>query len=294
MKTVFLCTPLKLAELNQQLIERIKRIGFKVLCAMTDSPSDVSPDEMFRTNVGLIRRADFFVAVLKDYGKDLAAEVGMAYAWNMPTIGIDFNANEADVMCYHALDRVIKPGDLEETLAPFLMTPIAACVVSAPRIRTPATAESQINHTTEANRLSEFARLVRQSTMKRLKQVARGDEEWRPRPGMLSFVDVLKHLVDADQWLLDYLHGTPKPRAVISPGDARASDWDLMLNRLVQLGREKAEFFGGLSDGQLHSRIVEPQVLGETTWWWMIVRANLDHEIHHRGALNLAIRLKYG
>ena len=122
----------------------------------------------------------------------------MAYAWSKPTIGIDFNAKEDDVMCYHALDRVTKPGDLEETLAAFLMTPHFARDVSAPGIRTQATAESKINRTTEAHRLAEFAKLVRQSTMKRLKQVARGDEEWRPWPDTLSFVDVLKHLGDAD------------------------------------------------------------------------------------------------
>ena len=147
---------------------------------------------------------------------------------------------------------------------------------------------------TEAHRLAEFAKLVRQSTIKRLKQVARGDEEWRPRPDTLSFVDVLKHLGDADQWLRDCLRGRPTPRAVISPGDARAGEWDSLIDRFVQLGAEKEEFLRALSDSQLQSRIVEPQVLGETTWWWMIVRANLDHEIHHRGALNLAIRLKYG
>lgn len=74
---------------------------------------------MFKTNVGLIKQADLFIAVLKDYGKDLTAEVGMAYAWNIPRIGIDFNAQRTDVMCFYAFDRLIKPEDLEETLSGF-------------------------------------------------------------------------------------------------------------------------------------------------------------------------------
>jgi len=119
MKTVFLCTPHKLGDLNYELIERIEDAGFEVLSAVTHSPQDAPLDEMFERNVELIKKSDIFVAVLKNYGKDLTAEVGMAYAWGMPSIGIDFNAEKEDVMCYYALDRVIEPGELEEILEEF-------------------------------------------------------------------------------------------------------------------------------------------------------------------------------
>ena len=119
MKTVFLCTPHKLSDLNAQLVERIKSQGFNVLSAATHSPQNVPPEKIFRTNVDLIKKAEIFIAVLKDYGKDLTAEVGMAYAWNKPRIGLDFNAKKEDVMCYFAFDQIIKPEDLEKTLAKF-------------------------------------------------------------------------------------------------------------------------------------------------------------------------------
>lgn len=118
--TVFLCTPGKLGRLNFELIERIEHLGFHVLCAVKDSPDDVPYDQMFRNNVALIQRSDLFVAVLKDYGKDLAAEVGMAYAWGKPRIGLDFDACKSDVMCYYALEKVVRPEELEETLAVYL------------------------------------------------------------------------------------------------------------------------------------------------------------------------------
>ncbi len=117
MKTVFLCTPHKLGDLNHQLIDRIKKLGFNVLCAVTHSPQNVPYDQMFKTNVELIKKSDIFVAVLKDYGKDLTAEVGMAYAWHKPSIGIDFNAKNDDVMSYYALDKIIKSEQLEEALS---------------------------------------------------------------------------------------------------------------------------------------------------------------------------------
>jgi polysaccharide pyruvyl transferase WcaK-like protein len=43
----------------------------------------------------------------------------MAYAWKMPSIGIDYDAKDSDVMSYFALDKIIKPEDLEKTLAEY-------------------------------------------------------------------------------------------------------------------------------------------------------------------------------
>ena len=49
MKTVFLCTPHKLGNLNFELIDKIKKLGFKVLCAATDTPQKI-PLEKVLTN----------------------------------------------------------------------------------------------------------------------------------------------------------------------------------------------------------------------------------------------------
>lgn len=119
MKTIFLCTPHKLGELNFSLIDKIKKQGFEVICAVTHSPQNVPGHQIFQTNADLIKRADVFVAVLKDYGNDLAAEVGMAYAWKIPSIGIDYEAKNTDVMCFYALDEIIRPEKLEEVLSKY-------------------------------------------------------------------------------------------------------------------------------------------------------------------------------
>ena len=120
MKKVFLCTPHKLGQLNHELIERISKLGFDVLCAVTHSPQDIPFEEMFENNINLIKQADIFVAVLKDYGKDLTAEVGMAFAWNMPSIGIDYTALKDDVMSYYSFNQIIKPEEIETVLSKFL------------------------------------------------------------------------------------------------------------------------------------------------------------------------------
>ncbi len=119
MKTVFLCTPHKLGDLNHDLIARIKNCGFEVLCAATHSPQDKHFKEIFDTNVGLIDKSDILVAVLNNYGKDLTWEVGYAYGKKMPTLGLDFNALETDVMTYYSLNRIVKPEELEMALESF-------------------------------------------------------------------------------------------------------------------------------------------------------------------------------
>jgi nucleoside 2-deoxyribosyltransferase len=116
MKTIFLCTPHKLGDLNHELIARIKACGFEVLCAATHSPQDRPLKEIFDTNVGLIDKSDILVAVLKDYGKDLTWEVGYAYGKKTPTIGIDYTALETDVMTYYSLSKIVRPDELEAAL----------------------------------------------------------------------------------------------------------------------------------------------------------------------------------
>ena len=146
---------------------------------------------------------------------------------------------------------------------------------------------------TSGERLADFSRAVRDSTLKRLRKVHPGDEEWRPAPDALAFVDIARHLVDADLWILEYLRGKSAARAVISPGMARGFEWTPLLSRLVELREERAGRLESMSEDQLQATVIEPQVLGETTYWWLVLRGNLDHEIHHRGALQLALRLRY-
>ena len=129
--------------------------------------------------------------------------------------------------------------------------------------------------------------------MKRIREVRPGDEEWRPAPGALAFVDIVKHVVDADVWILKYLSGSSGPRAVIAPGDAHAGDWPALTEELARLGQSRSRRIAEMSEEDLAREVEEPQVLGRTSFWWLIVRGSLDHEIHHRGAFQLALRLRY-
>jgi hypothetical protein len=63
---------------------------------------------------------------------------------------------------------------------------------------------------------------------------------------------------------------------------------------LARLGRERAQRIARMTEEELASEVDEPQVLGRTNYWWLFVRGSLDHEIHHRGAFQLTLRMRYG
>lgn len=121
---VYVAAPNRLAALTRTIMDRIDRLGdFEAVSASTHTDQTLSPRAIFDRNVELIRGANLFVAVLKDYGKDLTAEVGMAYMLrrcdshvDRLTIGLDYTADPADVMSYHAFDNVVAPDQLETIL----------------------------------------------------------------------------------------------------------------------------------------------------------------------------------
>src|ERR1019366_2189778 len=90
--------------------------------------------------------------------------------------------------------------------------------------------------------IADFSAEVRASSVKRFRMVRPADRAWTHRPDLLSFVDVLQHLADADRWLFDNLDGKEvPPGVVISPGDADPSTWDQFLNELIELGERRSQ-----------------------------------------------------
>ena len=143
--------------------------------------------------------------------------------------------------------------------------------------------------------LAQFSSEVRASTLKRFKQIHAQDWHWRHRPDLLSFADVLKHLVDADRWLFERLEGGPiSEGVVIAPGDANGMDCNAAVEELSRLGEEKVRRINSFREEQFTTRRFDLGRRGVVDLAQLILRCNLDHEIHHRGALQLALRLRYG
>jgi len=139
----------------------------------------------------------------------------------------------------------------------------------------------------EGRRLAELSTAVRESSLRRLRRVPRDSESWRPHPGALSFADLAHHLLVADRWLFQKLDDPELGPMTARVGEG-PSGRDAFLQALEELqitGRQRAELLGALSADRFEERIPDARFGGEVTVWWLIVRGNLDHEIHHRGQI---------
>jgi len=145
----------------------------------------------------------------------------------------------------------------------------------------------------ETENLAAWSRAVRESSLKRLRLVPAGRESWRPTPEAMSFADLARHLIDADEWLFRKLEDRTLEPMVGSAGIAgeptRADYLDL-LAELEETGRRRSGLIAGLSPAQLAEPIFDRRFGGEVTVWWVIVRGNLDHEVHHRGQIATYLR----
>jgi len=140
----------------------------------------------------------------------------------------------------------------------------------------------------EGQRLAEFSSAVRGSTLKRLHAVPSGCENWRSRPEAMSFAELAQHLIDCDRWLFRKIQDAslePVTGGVRLAADQTADQFRRLCQTLDDLGQQRAELLASLSDVALERVLPDRRFGGEVSLWWIIVRGNLDHEIHHRGQI---------
>lgn len=148
--------------------------------------------------------------------------------------------------------------------------------------------------TIEGRRLAELSTAVRESTLKRLRLVPEGYENWRISPETMSFADVAQHLIDADRWLFKMLELKNMKPMVGRPGLAHITSrgqYLSLLEELIQIGAHRSKMLEEMTEADLSERVFDERFDGEVTVWWIIVRGNLNHEIHHRGQIAAYLRV---
>jgi uncharacterized damage-inducible protein DinB len=149
---------------------------------------------------------------------------------------------------------------------------------------------------TQQQNLAAFSLAVRESSLKRFRVVPEGMENWRITPESMSIADLAQHLIHADNWFFRKL---ADPKIEVISGNAgevkitRRDQYDALIAQLVDTGKKRAELLSDMSDDELSRRLQDDQYGGakDSSVWWIFVRANLDHEIHHRGALSVYLRV---
>jgi uncharacterized damage-inducible protein DinB len=146
---------------------------------------------------------------------------------------------------------------------------------------------------TEGKRLSAFSEAVRRSTVKRLRLVPEGVENWRPGAGGMSFADLAHHLLMCDEALFRALQTKAMPSLKGAPGAVTITRREEFLKLIEELERDGAvrrDLFERLSEEHLREHVDDARFGGSVTTWWVIVRGNLDHEIHHRGQISAYLK----
>ncbi len=146
----------------------------------------------------------------------------------------------------------------------------------------------------EQRLLVELSDAVRHSTIKRLMLVPEGAENWRPTVRLMSFADLAQHLIDADDWLFKKLEVHELQPMQGQPGLARVGCHDEYLQlvaRLNRAGEARSALIESLPCDMWNHEIPDERFGGKVSVWWILLRGNLDHEIHTRGQIALYLTL---
>lgn len=142
---------------------------------------------------------------------------------------------------------------------------------------------------------ADYSLTVRDSTLKRLKAVPEGFENWRPHEAALSFADVAHHLRTSDTtlmaWSDTYAIGKNLGRRGLA-GAPNRTEYDALVAELEESGFARRKFLDELTDEQWNTVIEVDRITGkESTPFWLLALRFLDHEIHHRGQIALYLTL---
>jgi uncharacterized damage-inducible protein DinB len=139
-----------------------------------------------------------------------------------------------------------------------------------------------------------FADAVRYSTIRRLKAVPAGKENWGISKNAMSFADMAHHLLACDNWLFEKLHNENLQPIRGCKGEGETSDheeYTRLIEKLIDSGKRRSMLIQKYSDDDMKREIHDSRFGGKVSIWWVIVRGNLDHEIHHRGQIAAYLRL---
>jgi len=109
----------------------------------------------------------------------------------------------------------------------------------------------------------------------------------------MSFAEHAVHLIDCDNYLFDKMDGMTVSPVSGPPGMfevSSRSEYESLQATPEQTGRKRAELLESLSENDFSRPVNDRRFNGEVSFWWLIVRGNLDHEIHHRGQIAAYLR----
>ena len=141
--------------------------------------------------------------------------------------------------------------------------------------------------------LIAFCKAVRDSTLKRLKAVPEGHENWCISKNALSFAEIASHLIDTDEWLIKKINDPTTKSIVAEKGsikDCSRDEFNSLITALEESLEKKIRLIYSFDDDSKKRKIYDDRFNDEVSIEWIILRGNIDHEIHHRGQIAAYLR----
>lgn len=142
--------------------------------------------------------------------------------------------------------------------------------------------------------LIAFCNVVRESTLKRLKIVPQGFENWSISKNALSFAEIARHLIDTDEWLIKKINDPTTKSIQAEKGsikDCSRQQFNSLILGLEERLNKKIEMINSFDKEKMKSKIYDDRFNDEVSIEWIILRGNIDHEIHHRGQIAVYLRV---
>ena len=143
--------------------------------------------------------------------------------------------------------------------------------------------------------LTKFSIAVRESTLKRLKAVPIGSEDWRVDKDSMSFADIAQHIIDCDLALIESFHnkniGSNLGKAHSAMTNKSNALKDL-IEKLEEAKNKRTVFIEDLNKKDLSEIIKVDRKDGEQQLTMeLLIYKMLDHETHHRGQLSVYLKM---
>jgi uncharacterized damage-inducible protein DinB len=143
--------------------------------------------------------------------------------------------------------------------------------------------------------LTKFSIAVRESTLKRLRAVPAGFENWRLDKDSMSIADLAQHIIDCDHALIKAYQTKslgPNLGMAHSVDIKKENDMQKLLENLEETKNKRAIFIEGLEQEDYLEIIKAVRKSGkEQITLELLIYKILDHEIHHRGQLSVYLKM---
>ncbi|MBN1301648.1 MAG: hypothetical protein JW995_10575 [Melioribacteraceae bacterium] len=119
-------------------------------------------------------------------------------------------------------------------------------------------------------------------------------ENWRINDDKMSIADIAYHLLESDNWTIQKIKN-PGLKSMVASANivniVSREEYDDILNRLEKILGEKILAVKNFTLWDFDKMIYDDRFGKEVNLWFMIMRGNIDHEIHHRGQLSAYLQL---